>query len=193
MHRDTYISIIFAILIAALLGTFISIIIQQSYQVKKKYTKILVFLTTLLITLATIIYKYNLFISCVSKIFSYIVECIPFFYNSLMHVDSINPHSYIIKVVLIGTFFGVIAVFHCNYSAHIRVLFEESPKIYFIIIEIIYIVINTFLFILSYYILFDTPFYFVSFIIFILMIISAIKESTVFKLIHIAEYLGDQF
>lgn len=189
MDSNTYISIIFAIIITALLGNFINILIQQPSKDKKKYTKLLILLTTLLITAATIIYKYNLFILCVSEIFSYIIECIPFFYNSLM---SVNINNYGL-LLLIAWFTGVMIGFHSQYSAHISVLYAESPKIYFVIVEIIYVLVNMFLFILLYYIFKNTSFSFISIIIFILLSFFSAIDSTVWKLINIAEYLENLF
>ena len=188
MQTDTYISIIFSIIIAMVFGNLVNFLAQPLHD-KKKLAKISVLLTILLIIAVTIIYKCEVFFLYVSEIYYCIINCIPFFYDSLVQS---TPDDFSL-IFSIGVFFGVMGGFHCNFSAHVDVLFEDTPKIYFVITELIYILINTFLFILAYYILFSTSLYVLAFVIFAFMFIFSINESTVFRLTDIAEYLGDLF
>lgn len=199
MTFNTYITIVFTIITTSVISTpLLKIITKKSSNIKadeKKYTKSLVLSTVLLIFFATLIYKYKIFRAFCSEMFICISECFPFFYNKLMRINWNDSQKFSFYALfdpqddsqlffLLSLFTVFIINFLSEFKIERKFWFEELSKILCIITVVIYLIIVTFLFILAYYILCNTYLHIISYILFLIILISLFQQRRILWIIR---------
>jgi len=178
MNFDTYITIIFTILTTFLVSNSLPKIFNKR---DKKLLGVII-----LIIIATIIYKFDFFHSFCLEIISSISKCIPFFRESLLNINN-NKLPF-----FLGIYLGLMIEFLIGYTTEKQFTYEDLFTFLSFIGAIIYIITNGFFFIFAYYLLYNTDLHIVSYILFIIIIISSFSYKYVlFYLLSIQRKIQD--
>lgn len=87
-------------------------------------------------------------------------------------------------IFLLSLFINFIIVFLSEFNIKRKFWFEELSKILYFITVVIYLIIVTFLFILAYYILCNTYLHIISYILFLIILISLFQQRRILRIIE---------
>lgn len=160
MSTDTYIGILFSVVITFVFSHFFG-------KIKKEFIKILI--PIIFIFIATIIYKFNDLTLYIPEIISSFSKCIPFFFKNLLNIVADNNY----KSILLPSFYvGTIINFLIEYSTDKQFFYKDLSFVFSFLGVIIYIIITGLFFIWAYYLLYNTNLHIISYIVFIIIFIS---------------------